>query len=321
MKNLTICRAAELSIDENAPRWLVEGLWGERAVGILGGEPKSCKTFLALDIAVAVASGQPCLRRYSVPSPGPVLLFAGEDALPQVRKRLEGIAAIVGADFASLDVHVITDPVLRLDKAEHRQALDEAVVRYRPRLIVLDPFVRLHRIDENVASEVAPLLAFLRELERRYETSVLLVHHSRKGAANARAGQALRGSSELHAWGDSNLYLRRRDGGLWLTIEHRTAASTPAVPLELAVHGETPALEVIESAPAIVSEERLPPAQRIRQVLAKAAGPMSITALRAECGMKTANLCAELARLVTTGEVLRTQLGVELATLSLPRQA
>ena len=33
--------------------------------------------------------------------------------------------------------------------------------------------------------------------------------HAKKGAGHVRAGQALRGSSEFHAWGDSNLYLRR----------------------------------------------------------------------------------------------------------------
>ena len=44
-------------------RWLVAGLWSEQAVGIVGGEPKCCKSFLALDLAVAVASGTPCLRR------------------------------------------------------------------------------------------------------------------------------------------------------------------------------------------------------------------------------------------------------------------
>ena len=44
-------------------RWLVTGLWSEQAVGIVGGEPKCCKSFLALDLAVAVASGLPCLRR------------------------------------------------------------------------------------------------------------------------------------------------------------------------------------------------------------------------------------------------------------------
>ena len=36
----------------------------------------------------------------------------------------------------------------------------------KPRLLIPDPFVRLHRIDENVSGEVAPLLAFLHELRR-----------------------------------------------------------------------------------------------------------------------------------------------------------
>ena len=53
----------------------------------------------------------------------------------------------------------------------------------------------------------------------------------RNGAAHARAGQALRGSSEFHAWGDSNLYLRRVGEQLTLTVEHRAAASITASPL------------------------------------------------------------------------------------------
>ena len=94
-----------------------------------------------------------------------------------------------------------------------------------PRLLILDPFVRLHRFDENASGEVAPLLAFLREMQRRHGTAVLVVHHARKGAAAIRAGQALRGSSEFHAWGDSNLYLRRdTDDRIVLTVEHRAAA-------------------------------------------------------------------------------------------------
>jgi hypothetical protein len=52
---------------------------------------------------------------------------------------------------------------------------------------------------------------------------VALVRHARKGAANERGGQALRGSSELHAWGDSNLYLRRVGQQLQLSIEPRAA--------------------------------------------------------------------------------------------------
>src|SRR5262249_2161976 len=158
-------------------------------------------SFLALDIAVAVASGSPCLRRFAVPYPGRVLIFAAEDALWEVRQRLDGIARAAGATLAALDIHVITVPVVRLAIARAGEELEATVAALKPRLLVLDPFVRMHRVDENAVSEVAPLLAYLRTLQRKYDTAVLLVHHARKGAAHIRAGQALRGSSELHAWG------------------------------------------------------------------------------------------------------------------------
>ena len=158
---------------------------------------------MLLDLAVAVAAGIPCLRRFAVPRAGRVLLYAAEDALHIVRRRLEGICATTGLSLADLDIQVITAPSVRLDLDADRRSLQETVARLQPRLLILDPFVRLHRIDENASGEVAPLLAYLRELQRRHAVAVLVVHHAKKGAGGARAGQALRGSSEFHAWGDS----------------------------------------------------------------------------------------------------------------------
>jgi len=116
MNQLPVQRASELSIDSAAlTQWLVEGLWSDEAVGILGGEPKCCKSFLALDLAVSVASGAPCLRRFAVRRTGPVLLFPAEDSLVAVRRRLDGICSAAGVGFQSLPVEVITAPTLRLD--------------------------------------------------------------------------------------------------------------------------------------------------------------------------------------------------------------
>ncbi|MBE7448977.1 MAG: AAA family ATPase [Kofleriaceae bacterium] len=55
---LPVTRAADLAEVATERRWLVEYLWGDEAVGIVGGEPKCCKSFLALALAVAVASGR-----------------------------------------------------------------------------------------------------------------------------------------------------------------------------------------------------------------------------------------------------------------------
>ncbi|MEE9279750.1 MAG: AAA family ATPase [Myxococcota bacterium] len=319
MTALPVCRAAELETCPEERRWLVEGLWADQAVGVIGGEPKCYKSFLALDLAVAVASGAPGLRHFRVAQTGPVLLFAAEDPLPVVRERLEGIAGAAGVPFRSLDVHVITAPRLRLDQVTDRRALRETLHALRPRLLILDPFVRLHRIDENAVAEVAPLLASLRELQRRFQTAVLLVHHARKGASHVRAGQALRGSSEIHAWGDSNLYLQRKLDAITLTIEHRAAASPE--PLTLELHPQPDALALRVASSSEIRPEPAAPAdltERILSVLARASEPLTRAELRRACRMRTRTLGDLLHTLTQAGRILREDRGYQLARSSPP---
>ena len=285
-------------------QWLVDALWGRQAVGIIGGEPKCGKSFLALDLAVAVAAGVPCLRRFETDQPGPVLMFAAEDAGHIVRTRLQGIARAAGADFDTLDIAVIDVPVLRLDHRSDRQRLEETVQRIRPRLVLLDPLVRLHGVDENAVADIAPILGFLRNLQRRFHTAVLLVHHSRKSGAT-RPGQALRGSSELHAWGDSNLYLRRRDHQIVMTVEHRAARGLNDIEIELADDGQGAALRLrrqvpVEAVPAPQTAE-----QRIVEVLAEAEKPLSQAQIRTRAAVRNATVSATLQELIREGRVER----------------
>jgi len=315
MTPLPVRPAQALDVQPPEQSWLIEDLWAAEAVGIVGGEPKCGKSFLALDVAVAVASGAPCLRRFRPARTGRVLLFAAEDALHVVRARLVGIAQAAGVAFETLDIQVITAPTVRLDLPEDQQRLRETVALLRPTLLVLDPFVRLHRIDENAAAEVAPVLAYLRDLERHFHTAVLLVHHARKGAGHARAGQALRGSSELHAWGDSNLYLRRRGDTLCLAIEHRAAPSRDGLVVELRAQGDALALHLVDG--GLGADRALaPPApaldERIEQALAEAATPLTRRALRRRCRIRASTLGPVLARLLEDGRVSRSPAGYSL---------
>ncbi len=311
--NLPTVRAHHLAEQPQARRWLIDELWADEAVGIVGGEPKCCKSFLALDMAVAVAGGVPCLRRFAPAQTGRVLLFAAEDALHVVRQRLVGIALAAGRVLDDLDIHVITAPSVRLDVERDRDALTATVDELRPKLLVLDPFVRLHRIDENLSGEVAPLLAYLRELQRRFHVAVVLVHHARKGAGKMRAGQALRGSSEFHAWGDSNLYLRRQGEQLVLSVEHRAAAAITAVSLELAIEGDAIALATLDRAAAnaelTAATAAITLADKIAAQLAVAAAPLTAAALRRLCKVRNATLTAALTDLVASGRVHRDATG------------
>jgi hypothetical protein len=183
----------------------------------------------------------------------------------------------------------------------------ETAKRLRPRLVLLDPLVRLHGIDENNAGEVAGLLAYFRLLQRELDLSVILVHHTRKNAAGGvAAGQGLRGSSDLHAFGDSNLYLRRTSQRLLLSNEHRAAPASPPVYLELvATDAQTTHLEVVTEAHA-PKQSSLP--DQVLVLLASGA-VQTRAALRATLGVKNQRLGEALESLEQSGRIQRTPTG------------
>ena len=215
--------------------------------------------------------------------------------------------------LAELDVQVITEPTVRLDLEGVRRSLHETVANLRPRLLVLDPFVRLHRIDENASGEVAPLLAYLRDLQRRHAVAVLIVHHAKKTSGSVRAGQALRGSSEFHAWGDSNLYLRKAtDDTLSLNVEHRAAPSLPALALELAKPPDAVALKIFDRVtPPIPMPSSVH--ERITTVLTEIARPLPFPELRAMCGIRSVTVYRCLDALIAAGRVVKSPKGYRLA--------
>ena len=222
----------------DAPQWLVRDLWTTAAVGVIGGSPKVGKSWFSLDLAVSVASGTPALGRFPVDATGPALVYLAEDALPRVRDRVAHLCRHRGLDLSRLDLQVVTADRLRLDTERDQLALDQTVQRIRPALLLLDPLVRLHSLDENSASDISSLLAFLRAINRRYHLALILVHHMAK-RSRRNLGQSLRGSSDLHAWTDSACYLvRRPDDRLQLTVEHRSAPAPDPLLLRLSGGGD-----------------------------------------------------------------------------------
>jgi len=285
-------------------QWLIEGLWTDEAVGIVSGQPKLGKTWLALDLALSVATGTPALERYHVPRPGPVLLFAAEDPPKALRSRLEGLCSRRKLRIESIPVNLILASSLRLDTLDDQARLAETVSRYRPRLLVLDPFVRLHRIDENRALEVSGVLAYLRQLQREEHVAILVVHHARKaGAESAQAGLSLRGSGDFYAWGDAYLYLRRKRANLEMIVEHRNAPRPDPVDLVLQTDGP-PYLAVIPHAEK--SEPSLDPIKsRILDALSTAQALMTQEALRAELRVRLQTVVGALRDLEREGRVFR----------------
>src|SRR5881396_423385 len=304
---LPVVRASALHAPAQPQTWLVEQLWTNGAVGVIGGSPKSGKSWLALDMAVSIASGTQCLGAFPVHASGPVLLYAAEDSAAALRARLETLSRIRQLDFASLDVRVITAESLRLDRIEDQERLKATVFVHHPVLLVLDPLVRVHAIDENVAGQVAALLGYLRTLQRKTGVAVALIHHLRKNPSpSGGAGYSLRGSSDLYAWLDSFLCLRKHHDQLTLSAEHRSAPAFGPVSLQLAQ--SDPAGTHLE----LVAGDRTPTppaadtlACRIFDLLSAASEPMTVENLRSRLQVRNERVVDALRQLSSQGKVQR----------------
>jgi hypothetical protein len=295
----------DIQAEPQEERWLIEGLWTRRAVGVLGGPPKAFKTFLGLDIALSVATGTPCLSRFPVHETGPVLAYLAEDAAAQVRARIAALAKGRGLTLEALDLFLVTSPVLWLDDPEHRQRLARTIEDLHPKLLLLDPLVRLHRQDENDVRAVSALLGHLRELNRTYDLAVVLVHHTSK-KERANPGQALRGSGDIHAWLDVGLYLAKRRSGIVLTVEHRSAAAPEPLALAL-VTGRDGSARLTASDPGPDTGDDGPRDLAAAAVdeIGKAGEPLTRNALRARLGVRNESLGGILSSLEKKGRIER----------------
>jgi hypothetical protein len=307
-ESLPVVRAANLAEPDPARRWLIEPLWIHAGVGTIGGLPKSCKSWMGLDVAVSVASGTPCLDTFPVQDPGGVLLYMAEDAAPLVKARLLGLCRHRGLALAALSIDVITAPTVRLDLLADQQRLAETVRRLAPRLLLLDPFVRLHQVNENQAGEVAAILGYLRALQRTYHLAVMVTHHARKNGS-ATGGLSLRGSGDFFAWVDTALSLRRRQHTLLLSVEHRAAAAPDSLTLALLgteqdmhlsiVHAEEPAVPTAPPATADLDA-------MILDALEQAGcDGLARASLRAAVRVRNERVGEALTRLAAAGQITR----------------
>ncbi len=303
---LPVVHISEIVSDAPNQPWLIERLWSAHAVGFVSGPPKSFKTWTCLEMAVSVASGTPCFGTFPVHRSGPVLLFAAEDPMPALRSRLESLAQDHGLTLDQVDIRVIRADSLRLDRQGDREKLAATVDHHRPALLILDPLVRLHSLDENQAGPMAELLGHLRALQRSSGTSIAIVHHSRKNGTRS-AGQSLRGSSDLYAFVDSLVSLQQRNSHVALSAEHRSAPGLQPLPLELVAarqKAHAPSLRIAtgrEDDPA----EQPDLTDRVIGFLSESQSPCTADSIRAALQVRKQRVLEALRALLAKGQIQR----------------
>lgn len=204
-------------------RWLVDEAWVDQSVGFVSGRSKSYKTWIALDLALSIVSGEAFLGRYPVRRTGPVLLIQEEDPTSVLQDRLR----LIGKNKNMLPRYTLDDDILRIEYPDYplhvinlqgfNLGVEEKVAQVRrliaeinPVMVILDPLiVMLGNVDENRATEVSALLQVVKMWREEFGCSVLIVHHWNKGGLEEgeRFAQHMYGSFAFHAWLESALHV------------------------------------------------------------------------------------------------------------------
>jgi hypothetical protein len=276
--------AAALQEPDPEKLWLVEGLWQRNGTGIIGGVAKGAKTWLCLDLALSVASGTAALDTFRVHCPGPVLYVSAEGGEGYLKQRLQALCAHRGLQLDALPHRLEIIPrAIRIDTVEGLGRLQATVRAMSPTLLVLDPLVRLHRADENSAASVSALLSPLTELQQAHNLALILVHHATKqgGKSKEMTGQDFRGSSDFYAWGDSNIFVRKRGNRFVIAAEHRAAPATAKWTLAMTTD-EHPRLQIVDGEDDGAAQRPDADGKLDSDILAiLALGPKSLVELRA----------------------------------------
>ena len=187
-------------IDEDEA-WLVENLWANHSVGLVGAPSKSFKSTFVLNMACAVASGKPFEGNRT--KQGGVLIVQGENDLSMEKKKIKEITGEDNLPIYFVKSRITLENVIKLKKT---------IIKNKIKLLILDPLYLLFGSgDINKHSDITRKLESLTRLRNLTGVSIILVHHSRKLERGAKITTSdLYGSSFIEGWYESMLLLQRK---------------------------------------------------------------------------------------------------------------
>ncbi len=227
--------------------WLVDKVFPKEGVGVLYGPPGTMKTFLALDLALAIATGYGPNWWKGFREPQPVVYMAGESPKAFRKKRMG--AWVASNPLPGLEQRGMKNfwgipgvPSFTMDGFWSLFGELMHVEGVKPGLIVIDTLQRaMVGLNENHVQDMVSAIARLEKLAREFDCFILVLHHVSKGPGDR---TTMRGSSSLEASVDTLFELSTPERGSKIVKMHfrRNKEADIDVPPYLfhgAVHGES----------------------------------------------------------------------------------
>ena len=205
----------QLGSDYEAPDELVEGLMTIGSSVVVYGDSNSGKTFWALSVATAIATGSDCYGRKT--DPGLVVYLASE-APGSIRSRMQAIKKYHGCDLENLAMVPVPMNFYNGDQDAHDvielvRAIEQ-IKGQRVRLIIGDTLARMSAgANENSGEDMGPVMARFDQVATATGAALMIIHHNGKDAA-----KGARGWSGIRAHIDTEIEVTEKEGTRSVTV-------------------------------------------------------------------------------------------------------
>jgi RecA-family ATPase len=193
--------------------WLAQDYIPAAALVLLWAQEESFKSFIAVDLACAVATGVPWLGCVPINDPGPVVYIAAEGRRG-IRTRVDAWMLKKYRGKKTNDIWVVDQPVHADEAADLGDFIDRA--RIVPRMVVIDTYSRcLGGENENDTGTAERFLAAYDKLRHKYDCTLLFIHHSDK------YGNVPRGAYAFMAAMEAQYRVLREDNAMTAVVSCR----------------------------------------------------------------------------------------------------
>jgi phage/plasmid primase-like uncharacterized protein/KaiC/GvpD/RAD55 family RecA-like ATPase len=205
----------QLGSDYEAPDELVEGLMTIGSSVVVYGDSNSGKTFWALSVAKAIATGTDCYGRQT--DPGLVVYLASE-APASIRSRMQAIKKFYGCNLENLAMVPVPMNFYNGDQ-DSQDVIElvraiEQIKGKRVRLIIGDTLARMSAgANENSGEDMGPVMARFDQVATATGAALMIIHHNGKDAA-----KGARGWSGIRAHIDTEIEVTEKEGTRSVTV-------------------------------------------------------------------------------------------------------
>ncbi len=286
------------------PSWLIKHVITQGGLAGLYGPPGEYKTFVAMDMAMCVATGTPW-HGHKVTKQHVVYIAA--EGGTGIGLRALGWLQEHGIDQKDADIVVLTESMPVAVDSENMDTFFGRVnneINRTPGLIIIDTLARCLDGNENEQEDMGRFIGGVDRFRREFGATVLVVHHTRLDADRERGSTVFRGAA------DAMISVRKQGNGHVLVScnkqkdfeefkDHEFDIRVQLLPIEDEDHDQLSTIVLVE--PALERDEMI--LQWLTETGGLGFSGLKARALRAQ--VSPAALKRRLVSLVKNGKIIK----------------